>query len=146
MPDVAVGRSVAERYPHLVAQWHPSNPLGPHEVTYGSNLVVRWNNCPADARHEWAASVKTRTRMGQGCSVCRGTQVMPGVNDFASLRPDLAAEWSLQNTVASDAISLRSGKNAFWDTLSPGFPTAGARRLTVGSLERDVLSAPGKPS
>lgn len=115
MPDVATGRSVAERYPHLVAQWHPSNPSGPQEVSYGSNLIVRWHNCPVDARHEWTASVKTRTRMGQGCSVCRGTQVMPGVNDLASLRPDLAAEWSPRNTVSPDAVPLRSGKEAFWE-------------------------------
>lgn len=115
MPDVAAGRSVAECYPHLVAQWHPSNPLGPHEVSYGSNLIVRWHSCPADARHEWTAPVKTRTRMGQGCSVCRGTQVMPGINDLASLRPDLGAEWSSRNSVAASAVSLRSGKEAFWE-------------------------------
>lgn len=114
MPDVATGRSVAERYPHLVAQWHPSNALGPHEVSYGSNIIVRWHNCPVDARHEWTASVKTRTRMGQGCSVCRGTQVMPGVNDLASLRPDLAAEWSSRNAASASEVSARSGKAAEW--------------------------------
>ncbi|MGN0975815.1 MAG: zinc-ribbon domain-containing protein, partial [Gemmiger sp.] len=50
-----------------------------------------WWVCPQG--HRWQAAVSSRTVGGTGCPVCEGRQVIPGVNDFASRCPDLAAQW-----------------------------------------------------
>lgn len=45
---------------------------------------------------------------------------MPGVNDLATLRPDIAAEWSPANPLSASEVSLRSGKEALWSHLVNG--------------------------
>lgn len=120
MKGVPPEDSVAARFPELVFQWHPSNDVLPGEVSYGSNRSVYWFRCPVDSRHVWKASVKSRTRMGQGCAVCRGTQVMAGVNDLATLRPDLATEWSPKNQVSPQEVPHHSRKKYIWEHNVPG--------------------------
>jgi hypothetical protein len=92
---------LATRYPEIAVQaldWDPGT------VTFGSNDRLPWR-CPAG--HVWLTAVKNRVR-GRGCPTCgagrspsspeaanrwRGpNRVIPGENDVASARPDLAAE------------------------------------------------------
>ena len=44
--------------------------------------------------HEWEAAVKSRTINKTGCPYCSHNKVLAGFNDFATLLPDIAAEWS----------------------------------------------------
>ncbi|PWR07356.1 hypothetical protein DKT69_34895 [Micromonospora sicca] len=60
--------SLGERDPDLARQWHRANALTPFHVKPYSSHVVRWV-CPADASHEWEASVGTRSA-GTGCPHC----------------------------------------------------------------------------
>lgn len=80
---------VADERHDLVAE-----AVDPHDldgVTSGSGKVVRWR-CTRHGRPvTYEMSVRNRVR-GEGCPVCAGTMVVPGVNDLATVRPDLAAE------------------------------------------------------
>lgn len=59
------------------------------QLTRGSNKKVRWQ-CPNDGRHQWEAPVY-RLSAGHGCPYCAGKKVLVGVNDLATLYPDVAA-------------------------------------------------------
>lgn len=59
------------QYAHVVKEWHPSNAVLPSEVTYSSNLIVKWQ-CQKDSQHEWETVVSARTRNAgpSGCPHC----------------------------------------------------------------------------
>ena len=68
----------------------------------GSSARVQWQ-CPAG--HRWYAVVYNRTNAKNptGCPVCDGKLIQAGVNDLATLRPDVAAllvDQSLAATLA----------------------------------------------
>lgn len=42
--------------------------------------------------HTWKTGIANRVR-GTGCPYCAGQVATPGVDDLATVRPDLAAEW-----------------------------------------------------
>ena len=104
---------LSSQYPRLAAQWHPTRngALRPEDVTPGSNKKVWWR-CPHG--HEWQATVYTRAIGGQ-CPVCAGRKVLPGVNDFATLYPELAREWSDRNgSLAPVTLRPFSNKSVWW--------------------------------
>ena len=68
-------------------------PPTPDAVTYGSNKQVWWEGT---CGHEWQASIKSRSS-GENCPVCSGKRVLKGINDLATLKPELASEWSDKN-------------------------------------------------
>ena len=90
---VAQRGSLAEKNPTLAKEWHPikNRDLTPYEITCNSPEVVWWQ-CEKDARHEWEAPINSRNS-GVGCPVCSGYKIVVGINDLATLRPDLAAQW-----------------------------------------------------
>lgn len=71
-------------HPELAAEL--VNPDDGKRVTYGSHEMLKWR-CLFG--HEWEARVGSRSG-GMGCPVCRGRTVIAGVNDIATLRPDIA--------------------------------------------------------
>ena len=77
--------------PDLAAQWHPirNGNLTPRHVTCHSQKKVWWL---CEKGHPWQAVVDKRSR-GLTCTVCSGRTILPGCNDLATLRPDLAQEW-----------------------------------------------------
>lgn len=86
--------SLAFVHPEIARQWHPTlNDRTPADVSAGSTYIAAWQGCSINPRHVWRAAVRMRTRYGNGCAICVGKQVMPGVSDLATLRPDLAAQW-----------------------------------------------------
>ncbi|WP_158710027.1 zinc-ribbon domain-containing protein [Streptomyces katrae] len=58
--------SLAERAPHLLAEWHPRNELSPDGLGPGSQRKVWWQ-CPDG--HEYQARIANRSR-GTGCPEC----------------------------------------------------------------------------
>lgn len=95
---------LATTHPDLAKQargWNPSH------VSYGSNKRMEWD-CPEGHVYEldpWGRS------QGQGCTVCAGKLVLPGVNDVASLHPALVTE-SVSLDLAK--VSVKSGKRGTW--------------------------------
>ena len=63
--------------------------LDPTLLTAGSRRRVQWR---CNQGHEWSATVSSRSLAGHGCPFCAGKRPTPGVNDLATVRPDLAAQ------------------------------------------------------
>lgn len=77
--------------PDLATEWHPTKngALMPNSVVCGSDKKVWWL---CNEEHEWEASISSRVS-GRGCPYCAGQAVIKGVNDLATLHPNLAKEW-----------------------------------------------------
>lgn len=110
-------KSFSEVYPHLVSEWSPENDLGPDKVSYGSNKAIIWNG---PCGHTWTATPKNRGH-NHGCPICSGNKIVAGLNDFASLFPDVAKEWSDRNFPAMPTdYGSKSNMNVWWSCSSCG--------------------------
>ena len=107
-----MGNLLSEVHPELVAEWSDKNlPLTPDRITYGSNKVVWWKGA---CGHEWQTSVKARSN-GENCPICSGARVIEGINDLATLKPELADEWSSKNDpLKPTMVTTGSHKKVIW--------------------------------
>lgn len=101
--------------PDLMEQWdHEKNTLNPSELTIASHNKVWWK---CELGHSWKAEVFSRTReKAAGCPYCTGRLVLPGFNDLATLKPELAEEWyaPLNGDLKPEDVSLGSNKKVWW--------------------------------
>ena len=101
--------------PDIAADWNDDKnaPLTPQKVTPGSNKKVWWK-CALG--HEWEAPVRNRTYNATSCPYCAGKKALPGFNDLATLRPDMAAEWDYarNGALTPQAVTLGSHKKVWW--------------------------------
>ena len=101
--------------PVLLAQWdrERNGDLTPDDVTYGSRRKVWWR---CEKGHSWQAQIKSRTLLGAGCPICSNRAVASGVNDLATLRPDLAAQWDPERNLplTPERIAPGSHKRVWW--------------------------------
>ena len=67
--------------------------LRPEDCLPGAKKNVWWR---CREGHEWQALVSTRTA-GNGCPYCARKRAIRGENDFATLYPEMAKEWSQKN-------------------------------------------------
>ena len=113
------GNDLATARPDLAAQWHPTRngDQRPTGVTQFSNRVVWWQRecVRGQIPHEWATTVANRSS-GNGCPVCTGAQVQAGVNDLATVRPDLAAQWhpTRNGELTPGQVTVGSGHAVWW--------------------------------
>lgn len=107
-------RTLTTDYPDVAAQWHPTlnNSVLPSEISPGSHRKVWWR-CAGG--HDFAAIVAKRTGRSQGCPICSGRVVDPGVNDLETMFPGLAAEWD-EDRNGRSAAQVKAGSNqkAWW--------------------------------
>ena len=107
--------SLEETMPELAKEWHPQNngTLTPRDITAGHNQKVWWL-CPK-CGYAWEASPNNRKR-GSGCPCCSGRVPQSGVNDLATLHPELMVEWDYEkNSILNPHLLLSgSGKKAWW--------------------------------
>lgn len=109
--------------PELAKEWHPikNGSLTPTNISYSSNKKVWWlGKCG----HEWEAILNNRIN-GNSCPICyenTGRKIVhrrslnKGINDLATLNPDLASEWHPNkngNLFPSDLLS-GSSKKVWW--------------------------------
>lgn len=66
---IAEGRSLAERFPEIAEEWHPTKngDLKPTDVSYGSLKKVWWL---CKCGHEWFAQIGQRTSRLTKCPKC----------------------------------------------------------------------------
>lgn len=105
---------LATTNPRLAREWHPSKngTLRPEDVKPFSNQMVWWI---CREGHEWRNTVSNRSN-GKNCPICASQQVLAGYNDFASKKPQLAAQW---HPVKNGAlmpwdVTVRSGRKVWW--------------------------------
>ena len=97
----------------LLEQWDPANlPATPQNVTYGTRDEYWWQ---CEKGHRWQAPVKSRTS-GRGCPYCSTRRLQPGVNDFATRFPDIAAQWhpTKNNALRPEQVAANSNRSVWW--------------------------------
>lgn len=65
-----VGRSLADLFPEVAEQWHPTRNQGAAPEEFNTWLrTVAWWQCAAG--HEWASPITSRTQGWGACSICQ---------------------------------------------------------------------------
>ena len=92
--------------------WEKNEDVLPEQVTLGSHRLVFWIGL---CGHRWKAQIKSRSN-GRGCPVCAGKQIVAGINDLASQRPDLAVDWhpTLNGDLKPTKVALNYSKKVWW--------------------------------
>lgn len=105
--------SLTETHPELAEEFHPTkNNISIDEISYGSKIKVWWLG--RTCNHEWLMSPLSRSS-GQGCAVCSGKQVQPGVNDLVTVYPELVRYWHFnKNDIPVPDGSTSISKKVFW--------------------------------
>lgn len=102
-------------YPHLVEQWHPikNKDIAIETLTKSSGKKVWWLG---PCGHEWDMNITSRCDSGQNCPLCSGKRIVAGINDLATLRPDIAIEWhpTKNDDLLPSQVSEGSGKKVWW--------------------------------
>lgn len=110
-------QTLAEAYPGIAAEWSEKNfPFTPQDELCGSVDRVWWR---CSNGHEWMTPVSTRIR-GSACPYCCNRKVLKGFNDFESVHPDLAAEWSDKNGDLKPDQLLAGSRETVWWKCSKG--------------------------
>lgn len=103
--------SLASKAPKLLEEWHPvkNGLLKPEYIPAGSSSKVWWlcRKCG----YAWQASPYNRVH-GQGCPVCCGNKVAPGINDLCTTHPGLAREWHSEKNGNRLPTQYSAGSNA----------------------------------
>ena len=102
----------ASQRPETAKEWdyEKNAPLTPDQVSTFSNRRVWWKG---RCGHEWYALISSRAD-GHGCPYCNDKKVLKGFNDFATLHPELAAEWSEKNELRPDEIPEKKQGRFLW--------------------------------
>lgn len=101
-------------HPNLATQWHPvrNGELKPEKVGQWSTKNVWWQ---CSKGHEWNARIASRV-LGSGCPYCSGRRALQGINDLATLNPQLASEWhpTKNGELTASQVTLQSSKKVWW--------------------------------
>jgi hypothetical protein len=107
---------LSSQRPDIAADWDDKRnyPLTSAQVTVGTSKKVHWF---CSKGHSYLARVSDRTKPdGTKCPVEAGKQVLAGVNDLASQRPDIAADWDddRNHPLTSAQVTVSSNKKVHW--------------------------------
>lgn len=99
------------QYENLKSEWSDKNTIDYDTVFKSSNKKAIWkcNTCGG----EWEATINNRTK-GHGCPYCAGRKVLIGFNDLLSQKPDIAKDWSDDNDINPDEVTVHSNKKVKW--------------------------------
>ena len=101
--------------PELVAaEWDYdlNKDVKPSDVTQWSHKYVWWK-CQK-CGYQYQATPSNRV-FGKGCGCCAGRVVVPGINDLATTRPDLALDWHPTKNGTLKPTDVTKGRmNMIW--------------------------------
>lgn len=101
-------------HPASNRQWHPTrNTLNPALLTPGSKKRA-WFQC--EQGHEWEASIQSVITEGCGCPYCAGKRAISGINDLATVRPEILQEWDFEKNSEFDPETIlpSSHRKVWW--------------------------------
>lgn len=106
-------------YPVVAAEWdyEENNGRGPEQFSPGSSEMIHWK-CQK-AGHQWETVIVSRTHGGTGCPYCSGRLALRGVNDLATTRPDLVAEWDFEENKGRTPAEVAAGSDFEADWVCP---------------------------
>lgn len=104
--------SFSIKYPDKAKLFHPSkNDVEVDDIPMSSKEEYWWLE---DCGHEYKATLERKGRLSK-CQVCINRIIVPGINDLATLRPDLASEWDFdKNILAPTEVSTGKNINVWW--------------------------------
>lgn len=106
---------LATTNPELYKEWnYEKNTISPYEIPAGTPKKIWWK-CQV-CGYEWQTSGDQRARTGSGCPRCSGMIATTGVNDLATLYPEIAREWDYERNkgVSPQEIKPYSNKKYWW--------------------------------
>lgn len=110
----SVDNSLAKVAPELAKEWNfdKNRGLNPDSIRIRSSKKVWWK---CSKGHEWQSTVSHRID-GCGCPYCSGRYAITGINDLATVNPDLAKEWNYEKNVdlAPSSVLPMSSKKVWW--------------------------------
>ena len=148
------GESLADLFPDVAAQWHPTKnnglrhgsgplkgePLRADNVIAGSNKKVWWK-CEVADDHEWKAVIRSRTHQGNGCRACANQQVSV-TNSLATQFPEIARQWNYEENGETTPDQVVSGSHTKFSWKC----TEGPDHTWVTSAKKRTYGAQGCPS
>ncbi|WP_022755212.1 zinc-ribbon domain-containing protein [Butyrivibrio fibrisolvens] len=82
------------------------------KIKYNSKRIMSWE---CKEGHIWETSVYHRVINGSKCPCCMGKRVVEGINDFATLYPELLDEWNYEkNKTNPSQVGASSIKLFHW--------------------------------
>ena len=117
------GCSLAERYPKIAQEWHPTKNgnLTPSDVSYGSRTHQIWWVCPK-GHPDYMTLPNSRTAKGVGCPACaaeiraKKRSTPKDGNSLAETYPEIAAEWhpTKNGDLTPFDVTKSSGRKVWW--------------------------------
>lgn len=98
----------------LLKEWDfTKNQIKPTEVSTNSSKKVFWL---CSNGHSYEASINKRTKLNRGCPICSNQKIIKGINDLATLKPDIANEWDFDKNypITPFEISSSTAKSFWW--------------------------------
>lgn len=105
---------LATTNPELANEWdYEKNKESIETVKSGSSKKAWWK-CPIG--HSYEAVISARARLKSGCPYCVGQKPIQGVNDLATLRPDISKEWDNEKNkqLSPSDVNEGSSKKVWW--------------------------------
>jgi len=107
-------KSLQSEYPEIAAEWdYEKNDSTPDCVAPKCNEFAHWvcKKCG----YSWIAKISNRAN-GRGCPLCENRVIVSGVNDLATLRPEIAKEWhpTKNDDLLPTQFSVGCGKKFWW--------------------------------
>lgn len=99
--------------PDLLEEWdYERNTISPDEVFVSSNVDIHWI---CKQGHRYTMKLDGKSRGNHGCPICVNQKIVPGINDLATLRPDLLEEWDYdRNDKRPEEVGAGSKYQAYW--------------------------------
>lgn len=131
-----------QRYVNLREEFTQFLPWWDHERNTEHNVervamyseIVAWR-CPEE-RHPFQYTLQDLQRRGGHCPVCTHRQLVPGVNDLATLHPEVAEEFSvaLNGGVTPDQVWPATPMSYLWVCRKSGhvYPCSPRERTVLG--------------
>ena len=88
------------------------NELPASRINKSSNKSVRWKCIKCNCI--WNISPNSRTFKKTGCPVCSHRKIVPGLNDFGTLFPEIAKEWDYVKNYPKTPADVFPGNNTTW--------------------------------
>ena len=105
---------VASQRPDLLHEWDYEKNTGvsPEEITTGSGRKVWWK---CEKGHSWQMPPVSR-KEGSMCPVCFGHNVVAGINDLATLCPEMVKQWDYDKNIlySPEMLSPSSNRMVWW--------------------------------
>ena len=130
-------------YPEVAGQWHPvlNGDLTSNDVQHGSHKKAWWLCPDPECGHEWFAVIKSRTRIGAGCPVCkRGGRKLTDTNRLSILYPGISSEWhtSKNGDLTAEDVYYGSAKRVWWSCAK----CAHEWETVIGKRTREGIGCP----